>query len=424
MEMTSSREIFVHDYNSLSDSKTSISKEHVQDVVQSAKFDGHNLNPGAVAVVVILLLKVENKEINDISKWTNNPLYEKEIKYLQFEYPIKRISQIVGLGLVQLLGINKCDIEIAPITLIDERTGRRVPYEAEMKSARDRAREWHKGLKPYYPESLNVRVIKETLYEAYLTQLEYDGTTNLRMGDLLLDNNYRILDNNKSEAFNEKAQEAFQEIEKYKSRCLYVMKKGFKAKNHRNPTSLEIRDMEETVKERIERYCQTAKSEAERDWQGEVSTEYDSMEVGISNASWLSDDGEYEDPREMDSAEIGEEARMISVADRAAKGSEPEWSHKAVLSILKRMDPRGVGIATQPMTFNGISLTERNGMFVTEKLGHKSVKHSLKWLWGSKGKLGFLSHPCLTKEDRELLMDFANQSSIYEYGQYYNDSHY
>jgi hypothetical protein len=84
-----------------------------------------------------------------------------------------------------------------------------------------------------------------------------------------------------------------------------------------------------------------------------------------------------------------------------------EWSRWITQKIVQTMDPEGKGEATQPMQIvNGKCWS---GYTRKRAPLHKSVKQSLFWLLGSARyqKRGFVSHPGLTREDRELLINLG-----------------
>lgn len=88
------------------------------------------------------------------------------------------------------------------------------------------------------------------------------------------------------------------------------------------------------------------------------------------------------------------------------------WSRKVTSYVIETMDPYRTGIATHPMQFRGKYFGSEYYFRKNRPLPirHKSARQSLVWLMGPKGKLGFFSHPGLTKDDREILQNFCSAS--------------
>jgi len=93
---------------------------------------------------------------------------------------------------------------------------------------------------------------------------------------------------------------------------------------------------------------------------------------------------------------------------------DPKYSAMITNKILEYMDPNNVGYATAPMRiYNGKIWNPSKKEWLPL---HKDVEESHKWLQGyynrKKRKLvqGFVSNPSLTREDRQLLIEFANRT--------------
>jgi hypothetical protein len=83
---------------------------------------------------------------------------------------------------------------------------------------------------------------------------------------------------------------------------------------------------------------------------------------------------------------------------------DAKWSTLTRMAIEARMDPHGLGYATQPMRFTGEYCDGRSGRIYP--LGHKTMEQSLAWLSKTIGDKRF------TREDRQILIEFR----AYSYG--------
>jgi hypothetical protein len=139
------------------------------------------------------------------------------------------------------------------------------------------------------------------------------------------------------------------------------------------------------------------KESVKEELESEVACTYLGVETDLNNIEFYGDDGE---------AVRNVEAELDFGEQELLEGGSPvdaKWSAAKLSEIIEELDPECLGFATSPLLGHG----------------HETVEESLRWLMGDnravsktrpQGIKGFVSHSALTREDREILIDFGRES--------------